>query len=190
MQRLTKRQEEIYSYLLSTFITSSHIPTLSEIARHFDFNKRAAFDAVDSIMRKGYLEKSEDGIILLSKEDRENLINGRIPSKNSSEQYSYIPLKYIDGISCFTMIIATDEMKNIGILPGDTGVFARCTEADNGDIILCSLEEKEDLMLRRLFIRQNGLFDLIPENDTMGRITANRITIHARLIMSGRRYCG
>ena len=79
-------------------------------------------------------------------------------------------------------------MRNIGLMMGDEAIFEKTEEAENGDIVLCSLEDREQMMLRRLFIRTNGLYDLVPENDTMGKTTANKVIIHGRLIMSMRRY--
>ncbi len=187
MQSLTKRQKEILDYLISTFISTSRLPTISEISRHFSFNKRASFEVVAALEKKGYLKKSEDGSLLLSDGERQDLINQRIPHFED-EGFSYIRLKDVENRPCFSMQIFSDEMKNIGLVPGDEGIFQKTDTAENGEIILCSTAERETLMLRRLLIRPDGLYDLIPENDTMGKTTTNKVTIHARLLMSIRRY--
>ena len=102
----------------------------------------------------------------------------------------YAMLKDAEEGECFSYTVSTDEMRNIGIMPGDECIFLSCTSAKSGDIVLCSIEDSDSLMLRRLFMRTDGLFVLIPENDTMGKTTANKVIIHGRLILSVRRYLG
>ena len=52
MKGLTERQEEIYSYLVSSFIKTSKIPRLSEIADDFSINKRSAYETVSALIAK------------------------------------------------------------------------------------------------------------------------------------------
>ncbi len=187
MKRLTDRQKEILEYITGTFTASSRIPGISEVARALGINKRSAFSSISSIISKGYLEKSESGSLMLSESLRKNLINERI-ADYYGEKSTYIAQKYSSLGECFSLIITTDEMKNIGLLPGDEAVFLKGGEASSGDIVLCSLEESDELLIRRLLIRRDGIYDLIPENDTIGRISASNVIIHARLLMSTRRY--
>ena len=162
MRNLTEKQKEIYTYIIDTFVGTSRFPTLTEIARTFSFDRRAAYDAVASIISKGYLAKSPDGSLMLSEEERKNLINRAIPSSDGEGQ-SYFSLRDTDNGLYFTLQVFSDEMRNIGLMKGDLALFLKT-------------------------IRPDGLFDLVPENDSMGRTTARCVIIHARLVMSIRRY--
>lgn len=188
MKGLTERQEEIYSYLVSSFIKTSKIPRLSEIADDFSINKRSAYETVSALIAKGYLKKKGNGDLLLSDSDRLHLINTAIPCFKGDERKSYISLEEASLGPSFSFIIGSDEMRNIGLMQGDEAVFVKTDSARNGDIVLCSVEDGDVIMLRRLFIRPDGLYELIPENDTMGKTTANKVIIYGRLIMSRRRY--
>ncbi len=190
MKSLTKRQEEILLYIISDFQKTSRLPSISDIAREFSFNKRAAYEAVDALIKKECLKKTEKGELLLSDDYRKHLINIKIPSFNNVDKQCYVMLKDAEEGECFSYTVSTDEMRNIGIMPGDECIFLSCTSAKSGDIVLCSIEDSDSLMLRRLFMRTDGLFELIPENDTMGKTTANKVIIHGRLILSVRRYLG
>lgn len=187
MRNLTEKQKEIYTYIIDTFVGTSRFPTLTEIARTFSFGRRAAYDAVASIISKGYLAKSPDGSLMLSEEERKNLINRAIPSSDGEGQ-SYFSLRDTDSGSYFTLQVFSDEMRNIGLMKGDLALFLRTESAKSGDIVLASVTDGNGMMIRRLFIRPDGLFDLVPENDSMGRTTARSVIIHARLVMSTRRY--
>ena len=188
MKGLTERQQEIYNYLISYFIKTSRLPHLAQIAEEYAMNKRAAFEIVGALIAKGYISKTSNGDLMLSEKDKSLLINTKIPSFDNEKEYSYIAKAASKGRDCFFLRIFSDEMRNIGLMMGDEAIFEKTEEAENGDIVLCSLEDREQMMLRRLFIRTNGLYDLVPENDTMGKTTANKVIIHGRLIMSMRRY--
>lgn len=187
MRNLTEKQKEIYTYIIDTFVGTSRFPTLTEIARTFSFGRRAAYDAVASIISKGYLAKSPDGSLMLSEEERKNLINRAIPSSDGEGQ-SYFSLRDTDNGLYFTLQVFSDEMRNIGLMKGDLALFLKTESAKSGDIVLASVSDGDGMMIRRLFIRPDGLFDLVPENDSMGRTTARCVIIHARLVMSIRRY--
>ena len=126
-------------------------------------------------------------ILSKSEEERKNLINRAIPSSDGEGQ-SYFSLRDTDNGSYFTLQVFSDEMRNIGLMKGDLALFLKTESAKSGDIVLASVSDGDGMMIRRLFIRPDGLFDLVPENDSMGRTTARCVIIHARLVMSTRRY--
>ena len=134
MKSLTKRQEEILLYIISDFQKTSRLPSISDIAREFSFNKRAAYEAVDALIKKECLKKTEKGELLLSDDYRKHLINIKIPSFNNVDKQCYVMLKDAEEGECFSYTVSTDEMRNIGIMPGDECIFLSCTSAKSGDI--------------------------------------------------------
>ncbi len=185
MKNLTEKQKKIYDFIISTLEDTSRLPSLTEIARHFSFNRSRAFTAIEALIKKGVINRNENGYITLCDEERVKLINKKIKKADGGFSYANIEDEKEE---YFSMMIFSDEMKNIGLLSGDEGIFKRCDSAKSGDIVLCRLGEEERLALRRLIIRSDGLFELVPENDSMGKTVSKEIKIEARLIKSRRTY--
>ena len=56
MKKLTKRQQEIYDYLLSELLTNHNVPRTTKVANHFRIKPNAAYEHLNAIMRRGHIE--------------------------------------------------------------------------------------------------------------------------------------
>lgn len=187
MRRLTERQQECLSFIMEERQESGLYPTQAEIASRFSFSRKASFDLVRALEVKGMIEN----------------VNGRITlSKDLRRQYDPRMLSLFDpypeneigriaetGLGdgeFFAMVIHAEDMKEAGLIPSDTAVFRKTPEAANGSIVLARCGE--GMLVRRYYRRSDGITELIPENDTMGKIVTAQAEVLAVLVKSLRSY--
>lgn len=201
MKDITDRQKQILDFISLYIYTNGRSPSLREIGEAFGFSHIAARDAVATLVRKGYLEKIDNGLRSLTFPLNERLKreNNAVPFYQAEPSYAVLSAGTEERIfiprtkkAAFTFKVTSESMRNGGILPGD---FAVMTDADiakaDGDIVLASLGDDEMIPeLRRLRRIGNGYALLIPDNDTMGVIKAaeSSLRILGRLISIRRDY--
>ncbi len=187
MKGLTKRQEEYLFFILKEREEKGTFPTQAEMARHFSCSTKAVFDMVKALEDKGILECA-NGRIALSEKLRLCYDPKIIPL------FDPYPERIVKNIAetdigngeCFAMIVHAEDMKNAGILPSDIAVLEKAGKAENGSIILARCGD--EILLRRYYKRSDGITELIPENDTMGKIVTAQAEVLAILVKSIRRY--
>ena len=201
MKDITDRQKQILDFISLYIYTNGRSPSLREIGEAFGFSHIAARDAVATLVRKGYLEKIDNGLRSLTFPLNERLKreNNAVPFYQAEPSYAVLSAGTEEGIfiprtkkAAFTFKVTSESMRNGGILPGDFAVMADADIAKaDGDIVLASLGDDEMIPeLRRLRRIGNGYALLIPDNDTMGVIKAaeSSLRILGRLISIRRDY--
>ena len=88
MKNLTEKQKKIYDFIISTLEDTSRLPSLTEIARHFSFNRSRAFTAIEALIKKGVINRNENGYITLCDEERVKLINKKIKKADGGFSYA------------------------------------------------------------------------------------------------------
>ncbi len=198
MQKLTKKQTDILSFISQMIIAKGQSPTLMEIGEHFSFSAEGAYYAVKALEKKGYIKRDEKKkrsitLSLPEKEKRENIqfpYFAKEPTKEEIEKDSdtYIFLPYsMKKDDVFAYSVTSCSMINAGILEGDTAIIKRSITAEEGDIVLVEKEEGTQLELRRLHKGQ-GIIELWAENDTMGIIRRKEFSIFGILLEIRRHY--
>lgn len=201
MKDITDRQKQILDFISLYIYTNGRSPSLREIGEAFGFSHIAARDAVATLVRKGYLEKIDNGLRSLTFPLNERLKreNNAVPFYQAEPSYAVLSAGTEERIfiprtkkAAFTFKVSSESMRNGGILPGDFAVMADADIAKaDGDIVLASLGDDEMIPeLRRLRRIGNGYALLIPDNDTMGVIKAaeSSLRILGRLISIRRDY--
>ena len=181
-------------------------PTLREIGEEFAFSHSAAHCVVASLVSKGYLEKGENELRSLAfpLEERKERENVPVPffsseptlqevEENSTAE-TIFAVRALADRNIFAFRVASESMKNAGILPGDIALMERnVPKAENDDIILPSFtDDNRPLELRRFHPAGSEYVELWPENDTMGiiKVTRQNLCIAGRLIGIQRDYKG
>ena len=191
MKAPTERQKEALSFIDGIRLSTGAYPTLTDIAERFGFSRNAAFELISSMEKKGLVEKTKNGGIVLPEKERIAMENVRISEirEDGTEGSFWVPRGLGPASELFSWRVSSEEMKNAGILPGDEAIFTRdLSTLRNGDIVLSRREDGEKLYLRRRIMRPDGFTDLVPENDTLGKMTTKDPEILGRMIRLIRRY--
>jgi repressor LexA len=173
---LTELEKKILAYVQGTLEAQGSSPTMTEIGEAMGIKSKGTVHRyVNSLIEKGYLEKSGSGwrnlALVVSDEDPV----GSLPlaGKIAAGQ----PIEAIEGRESidvnellvrpgrFVLQVSGDSMVEAGILDGDWVVIESRSSARDGEIVV-ALVDGEDATLKRLR-RKDGMVELVPENASM-----------------------
>ncbi|MCQ9207988.1 MAG: transcriptional repressor LexA [Omnitrophica bacterium] len=196
---LTKRQEQIFNFIVSNIDDLGYPPSIPEIQEEFSFQSpNAAQDHLKALERKGYISRrphKSRGIGILV----------HIASKgNSNDDARTIPIvgevaagtpilaeENIEGsltidktlvkttAGVFALRVKGDSMINAGILDGDCAIVYQQPTAENGEIVVVLIEDEATL---KRFYKEKDTIRLQPENDSMQPITVDLKDNSVRII--------
>ncbi len=188
-RKLTARQEEILRFIISYIRTNERPPTIRDIADHFEFTVKGAYDHLLALERKGWIDregKHSRGITVreyphglqhlkrqkeLLKEDiRAIPLVGRIAAGEpdaaiaTSDEHFVISGDYLSGEEHFALKVNGDSMQDAGIYRGDIVIIRRQQTARNNEIVVALLEGIESEATLKRFIKTGNQIILRPEN--------------------------
>ncbi len=199
MEKLTKRQGEILTFIKEYMVKYGYPPTVREIGSALGVSSPATIHAhLSNLETKGFIKKKESknrAIELLvenefAKND-ENVIEvpllGKITAgspieaiENPDEYFSLPAYLVPNNKEVFTLKVDGESMINAGILDGDVVIISKQSVANNGDIIAAMTDEHEVTLKR--FYKESDHIRLQPENDTMAPIILPNVTVLGKAI--------
>jgi repressor LexA len=176
MKELTKRQEEVLSFITNYLHIHAYPPTIRELADHFTISVKGAQDHLSALKKKGVLKQGDKksrtielvktpdedsefreipvvgtvaaGLPILAIENRDGFI--RFPRSMLKRNHEYFALR-----------VKGDSMIGAGIMEGDLAVIEQQNMVQNGEIAVVMLEEAATL---KTFYRESSRIRLQPEN--------------------------
>ena len=178
MQRLTSRQQAIYTYLNRHLEEHGYPPTLREICSEFGMRStRAASDHLHALERKGFISRTRDrsrGIELMGA--RPSTAGTSVPligkiaagepllaQENIQDRLTLDP-EFLKGDGNFLLEVQGDSMIDAHICSGDYIIVRPQEQAKNGDIVVAMIED--EATVKRLERKGDKIF-LVPENRNM-----------------------
>lgn len=199
MKELTKRQNEILTYIKKYMVSHGYPPTIREIGADLGVSSPATIHAhLANLESKGFIKKEDTknrAIELLVENEYaikdEEVVSvpllGKITAGSPIEaierpdEYFSLPAYLIpNNKEVFTLLVSGTSMINAGILDGDIVIVERRNSARNGEIVVAMTDENEVTLKK--FYKESGYFRLQPENDTMDPIILNNVTILGKAI--------
>ena len=95
------------------------------------------------------------------------------------EEYIPFQTKYGDGSDLFALHVRGESMINAGILDGDMVLVEQTPSASNGEMVVALVDDGATV---KTFYKEEGIFRLQPENDTMDPIIVTDVTILGKVI--------
>ena len=199
MEELTKRQNEILTYIKKFIVSNGYPPTVREIGEALDVSSPATIHAhLQNLEEKGWIKKqgSKNRAIELLVENEfepknENVVEvpllGKITAGSPIEaieqpdEYFSLPTYLLPtNKDVFTLKVSGNSMINAGIFDGDIVIVEKKNTARNGEIVVAMTDENEVTL--KTFYKESNYFRLQPENDTMDPIILNNVTILGKAI--------
>lgn len=199
MKELTKRQNEILTYIKKYMVSHGYPPTIREIGADLGVSSPATIHAhLANLESKGFIKKEDTknrAIELLVENEYaikdEEVVSvpllGKITAGSPIEaierpdEYFSLPAYLIsNNKEVFTLLVSGTSMINAGILDGDIVIVERRNSARNGEIVVAMTDENEVTL--KTFYKESGYFRLQPENDTMDPIILDNVTILGKAI--------
>jgi len=202
---LTRRQQEIYEYLVENLPGLSHPPTLDELCSALGLKSRGSLHKqVQALIEAGLVEPMNNlrrGIRLTetaaedipSSESDELPLYGRIAAGQPIEAIANhdtlsVPPHLRTPNPCYVLEVHGDSMIEEGILDGDWVVIEQRDQARNGDIVVALVDE-EEATLKRLEKKADEVV-LHPANSSMQPMQyhASQVRIQGILVGQMRSY--
>jgi len=202
--RLTRRQQEIYEYLLDNLHRFPHPPTLDELCTALGLSSRGSLHKqLQALIEAGLIEPMNNkrrGVRLtrppaeeILPEENELPLYGRIAAGQPIEAIAgnetiTVPPPLRTENPCYVLEVKGDSMIEEGILDGDWVVIEQRDHARNGEIVV-ALVNGEEATLKRIEQKQ-GQVILHPANSSMEPMSylPEQVRIQGVLVGQMRRY--
>jgi repressor LexA len=203
---LTRRQQEIYEFLVDNADRFPHPPTLAELCDAMNLSSRGSMHKqVQALIEAGLVEP-------MNGQRRGIRLTRQVPSTPDpafSEGLPFLgkiaagqPLEAItdqqrmqvpgwmtgDRSDCYLLTVTGDSMIEEGILDGDLVIIEQTSTARNGDIVVALVDESEATLKR--IEQKPGEVILHPANSAMESMhySPDRVRIQGRLVGQLRTY--
>lgn len=175
VRSLTLRQKEVLDFIKGFLEAQWRGPTLQEIASHFGVERSSMRDVIGSLIRKGRLQRDEEGDLkLLDREgDSDTAVRipfyGKVPASPPTEVFPsqeslVLPTRLLGTGSYYSVQAWGSSMTGAGIDDGDTVIVRIQNTAENGQYVVANLNG--EATLKEYCQTQQGVF-LKPHNPTM-----------------------
>jgi repressor LexA len=203
---LTRRQQEIYEFLVENAERFPHPPTLAELCDAMNLSSRGSMHKqVQALIEAGLVEPMNGqrrGIRLTPAEPANpdtapseglpflgKIAAGQPLEAITDQQRMQIPGWMTgDRSNCYLLTVSGDSMIEEGILDGDLVIIEQTDTARNGEIVVALVDESEATLKR---IEQTpGEIILHPANSQMEAMhySPDRVRIQGRLVGQLRTY--
>ena len=199
MMKLTRRQQEIYTYLQQHADDFSHPPTLGELCQALGLASRGSLHKqIQALIEAGLVEPMDGqqrGIRLVEQEEREaglpflgTIAAGRPIEAVPQLETMQIPESLRSDKPCYVLQVQGESMIELGILDGDYAIIEQCDSAPNGAIVV-ALVNNEEVTLKTIE-QKKGKVILYPANAEMGPMSyaPDQVQIQGVLIGQFRKY--
>lgn len=198
--QLTRKQQEIYHYLLELNASKARAPTLDELCSVFGTKSRGSMHKhIQALVECGLIEparRKQRGIRLV-KENLENdnqlplvgyIAAGHPIEAIENPENITIPDQLTGQGKCYVLQVKGDSMIEDGILDGDWVVIEQRNTARNGEIVV-ALVDGGDATLKHIEQRPGEVI-LHPANSTMEPLyyTPDQVQIQGVLVGQMRSY--
>ena len=151
MEKLTKRQAQVFKLIQNYIEDTGFPPTRADIAAEFGFRSaNAAEEHLRALARKGVIEivPGTSRGIRLPGENRGIPIVGRVAAgspilaEEHIEDYCELPSRFFHPHADYFLEVHGDSMINAGILDGDLLAVHSTQQANNGEVVVARIEDE------------------------------------------------
>ena len=199
MKKISKRQEDILTFIKSEVKKKGYPPSVREIGEAVGLASSSTVHGhLARLESKGFIRRDPTkprAIEVLDPEGLETMkpgvlhvplvgkVTAGLPITAIENIEEYFPLPESYGTSednLFMLEIVGNSMIEAGILNGDYVVVKQQQSANNGEIVVAMTEDDEATVKR--FFKEKDYFRLQPENESMDPIILDNVSILGKVI--------
>ncbi len=184
MNSITKKQEEVLTFIKKYIVKNGYPPAVREIGKGLGLSSPATVHThLKKLEAAGLIRKTDQKFRTIEvlvdnefKDKNEDVIKvpllGKITAGNPIEaierpnEYFSLPSFLVPKTAnVFTLEVSGESMINKGIYDGDLVIVKKQNVAHNGDIVVALTEDNEVTL--KTFYKEKDYIRLQPENDTM-----------------------
>ncbi len=193
---LTRKQKQVYDYIVEYIDEHDISPTQLEIKDHFGFKSLGSVqDYIRYLKNADYLESDVNSVRGLTpktiSEGQQNVIDiplhGKVAAGNpieaieGSETVS-IPSYMVSRGNHYALTISGESMIEDGIFDGDIVIVKEQKYAHNGNTVVATIDNQATI--KRFYKKQNAI-ELHPANSSMKPIVINEGDLQIKGILVG-----
>ncbi len=192
---LTKKQHEVYQFIVDYINEYGYSPSYGEIAGGIGTSSRGSvLKHVKALEEAGVIERKENinrSIRLVHNPQMQEPVGVPLVGKIAAgkpimafEHVEHVDLNcfFSQGKPAFLLVVQGDSMKDGGIYEGDYVLIQPSQTARDGQIVV-ALVDGYDTTLKRFYHSTQGTVTLIPENKTMQPMTYSQERVQIQGIM-------
>ena len=194
--KISKKQLEILEYIKSQILERGFPPAVREICEAVNLKSTSSVHShLETLEKNGYIRRDptkpraieilDDSFNLTRREMVNVPIVGQVAAgepilaQENIENYFPIPTEFMPNNQTFLLKVKGESMINAGILDGDMVLVEQASTASNGDMVVALIEDGATV---KTFYKEEGIFRLQPENDSMEPIIVSEVTILGKVI--------
>ena len=186
MSKIDEKLKNLYNYVQKYIENNGYPPTVREICQDLQIKSTATAHY--------YLNKLKDQGLLDKKDDKKRAITVKnkyetpitvplvgtvtagtpILAVENFDGYYPLPQEFACDDELFMLKVKGESMINAGILNGDKIIVKKQETADNGEIVVCMIDDSATV---KRFYKKGNKIVLHPENDTMQDIIVDEAFI-------------
>lgn len=194
--RITAKQKEILEYIKAQILQRGFPPAVREICEAVHLKSTSSVHShLETLERNGYIRRDPtkpraieilDDTFNLTRREMVNVpILGQVAAgapllaQENIESYFTIPMEFMPNSETFMLTVKGESMINAGIFDGDYVLVEKRNTAHNGDMVVALIEDSATV---KTFYKEEGIFRLQPENDSMEPIIVTEVEILGKVI--------
>ena len=179
--KISKKQEEILSYMKDEILHKGYPPTVRDICDAVGLKSTSSVHAhLETLEKNGYIKRDptkpraieiiDDSFQLVRHEMASIPIVGTVAAgqpilaQQNIDGYFPLPVEMVPNCETFVLKVKGESMINVGIYDGDSIFVKCCNTANNGDTVVALIDDSATV---KTFYKENGHIRLQPENDNM-----------------------
>ena len=197
MKELTEKQEKVLKFIKQFHSDNAMMPTVREIAKHFNLSIGSIQQHLRALLSKGILVKRGSlsrGIDFPNRKTFTSVpVLGTVHAGTFLERiedagdYIYINTDITRNKKCFALKVKGDSMEPSGIVEGDTIVISKGENIYNGDIVVALVDNESAV---KMFYKEKGKVFLKSTNSKYPTLSSDnyKIDVIGKLIYLVREY--
>lgn len=194
--KISQKQSEILEYIKSEILKRGYPPAVREICEAVNLKSTSSVHShLETLEKNGYIRRDPtkpraieiiDDMFNLTRRDLVQIpMIGRVAAgepllaQENIEDYFPIPAELMPNNQVYMLQVQGESMINAGILDGDYVLVEQCNTASNGQMVVALVEDGATV---KTFYKEEGIYRLQPENDTMSPIIVQEVTILGKVI--------
>lgn len=194
--KISKKQTEILEYIKDQILSRGFPPAVREICEAVNLKSTSSVHShLETLEKNGYIRRDptkpraieilDDSFNLSRREMVQVPIVGRVAAgepilaEQNITDYFPIPTEFMPNNDTYMLQVRGDSMVNAGILNGDYVLVEKRSTAANGEMVVALIDDSATV---KTFYKEEGIYRLQPENDTMPPIIVDHVDILGKVI--------
>ena len=194
--KISKQQLEILEYINSEILRLGYPPAVREICEAVNLKSTSSVHShLETLEKNGYIRRDPtkpraieimDDTFNLTRREMVNVpIVGQVAAgepilaEQNITNYFPIPVEFMPNNETFLLTVKGESMINACILDGDMVLVESTSVVSNGDMAVALVDDSATV---KTFYKEEGIYRLQPENDTMEPIIVSEVEILGKVI--------